>query len=113
MSGPPQPKVFREKRAPKPMQRKPMKRTKSKSKAEFHPSVRAEVERRSGGKCEAQTGQCTHRATILHHRRRRSQGGSGDADNALYVCNPCHLYIHANIEESARNGWLVIARCAM
>jgi hypothetical protein len=49
----------------------------------------------------------------LHHRRRRSQGGSGDADNALHVCNPCHLYIHANIEESARNGWLVIARCAM
>jgi len=89
------------------MRRTAMKRNPSKSKAEFHPSVRAAVERRSLGWCEADAPGCTRRATVMHHRRRRSQGGAADAENALHVCNPCHLFIHANVELSVSRGWLL------
>lgn len=86
-----------------------MKRKPVKSKAEFHPSVRAEIERRSGGKCEAGTPDCTKRPTVIHHRRRRSQGGTGDVENGLHCCNSCHLFIHANVELSVRSGWLLLS----
>lgn len=86
-----------------------MKRKPVKSKAEFHPSVRAEIERRSGGKCEASSPDCTHRAVLIHHRRRRSQGGSAEPGNGLHCCNPCHLFIHANVELAIRNGWLLLS----
>lgn len=87
-----------------------MKRKPVKSKAEFHPAVRSEIERRSGGRCEAAAPGCSGRAVLIHHRRRRSQGGSAEPSNGLHCCNSCHLFIHANVELSVRNGWLLVSR---
>lgn len=110
MSGPPRPKS--PPKGPKvrqPLKRTAMKRKPVKSKAEFHPSVRVAIALRSRGKCEACAPGCTRRATVIHHRRRRSQGGGADVDNGLHVCNPCHLFIHANVELAIRNGWLLLS----
>jgi len=77
----------------------------SKSPNEFSPEVKAEAERRSGGICEARTPVCTTRATRHHHIRLR-RCGDNSASNDLHVCDPCHLYIHANPEISYDADWL-------
>ena len=84
-----------------------MKRTSGKSKTDFHPSVRAEIERRSGGQCEARTPHCTGTAVHIHHRRRRGRDGAEDTENGLHVCSPCHTYIHQVGREAYLKGWLV------
>jgi 5-methylcytosine-specific restriction endonuclease McrA len=35
-----------------------------------------------------------HRPSHIHHRKYRSRGGSNDLVNLLYVCQPCHQFIH-------------------
>lgn len=74
---------------------------------EFSAAVKALVIKRSGGRCEAGTPVCTKRAVLFHHRKRRSQGGKGTAENALHACTPCHLYLHANLPEAYANGWII------
>lgn len=73
------------------------------------PKVRAEVEERSGGRCEMPTlaVRCPMRATHMHHRKMRSQGGDHSAANLLHLCGFHHDYIHAHPAESYANGWLV------
>lgn len=90
-----------------PLKRTPFKRKPSKSKGEFSPEVRAAVERRSGGMCEAGTAICRKQAAHIHHIRRRSQGGKGTLENALHVCNICHTWIHDHPAESEARGWLL------
>lgn len=94
------------KRSATPMRRTQMKRKPSKSKAEFPPDVREAVARRSLGHCEAQTEVCWGTATMIHHIRRRSQGGTGTFENALHVCAPCHDWIHLHPATSRERGWL-------
>jgi len=88
-----------------PLRRTPIRRS-STSKADFHPSVRHEIARRSKGRCEAGTPDCVGRATMIHHIRRRSQGGKGTVANGLHVCAPCHTFIHDHPWLSAEAGWL-------
>ena len=75
------------------------------------PKIRAQVEYRSNGWCEAWIeGVCPshfHRATQLHHRRTRSQGGQHTPENLLAVCNAAHDHIHAHPAESYEAGWLL------
>lgn len=94
MAGDPRPKTPRPKKS-------------RKSEAEFSPEVRAQVERRSLGLCEVQEVGCWGRATMMHHIRRRSQGGGGTIENALHVCPPCHQWVHQHVTESEERGWLV------
>lgn len=90
------------------LRRVAMKRHPSKkSKAEFSPEVREQVERRSGGRCEAGVpGVCWGKAVLMHHIRRRWHG-EGTAENALHLCTACHTYIHSEVAESETNGWLI------
>lgn len=90
-----------------PLRRTPFKRKPSKSKGEFSPAVRAEIERRSGGKCEACTPICRSKAVHIHHIRRRSQGGKGTVANGLHVCSICHTWIHDHPKEAEARGWLL------
>jgi 5-methylcytosine-specific restriction endonuclease McrA len=47
------------------------------------------------------------RATVLHHKLRRSQGGGNDDENLARLCAPCHSNIHMHPEDSYREGWMV------
>jgi hypothetical protein len=55
-------------------------------------STRAAVPNRSGGRCEM----CGQRATNMHHRKNRSQGGRWSPANILHLCGSgvvgCHGY---------------------
>ena len=50
-------------------------------------NTREAVPGRSGGRCEW----CKRRrATEMHHRKNRSQGGEWNPANILHLCNECH-----------------------
>lgn len=65
-------------------------------------ATRAEVARRSNGRCEI----CRRRADHMHHRKLRRHGDHSAA-NLLHLCFRCHAWIHANVAESYERGWLV------
>ena len=81
-------------------------RWKGRKSATWHRS-RVWVEGRASGLCEARTPDCTGRGAHAHHMRMRSQGGSDGTENLLWVCPPCHAWIHAHPAESYRLGLLV------
>lgn len=86
------------------MRRKP---TRNASKIEFSPAIKAEVDRRAGGRCEAKTHVCTGRITTHHHRQMRGQGGMGTLENCLACCHACHVEIHKDTKKSYEMGWLI------
>ena len=47
----------------------------------------------------------------IHHRVRRSQGGTNDTSNLITVCGSgtqgCHGEIHSHVADSRDNGWLL------
>lgn len=57
-------------------------------------AMRPLVRRRSHGHCEARLPGCRRRATCVHHRKRRSQGGDNSLENLLDLCARCHRVIH-------------------
>ncbi len=65
------------------------------------------VERRSNGWCEIAHLNCSGRATEVHHRLMRSQGGGHDVDNLLHLCGAGHRFVHDNPEHSYGKGWLL------
>lgn len=73
----------------------------------FPEQVRMFVRRRSGGRCEVASRHCTGDASHFHHRKLRRHKDHSSA-NCLYVCAPCHRYIHDQMGEAAYlMGWLV------
>lgn len=71
------------------------------------PDTRAEVQRRSGGYCEARvTRACTGVAVHVHHRKLRRHGDHRPV-NLMHVCLVCHDRIHARPQRSYDHGWLV------
>jgi len=68
--------------------------------------ARQSVMARSDGFCEVRTPMCDARANQVHHIKRRSQGGPDEPGNLLATCASCHDWIHANVAESKRRGWL-------
>ena len=65
------------------------------AKAVKYAQARAEVIERSQGRCEAAVeGVCRGPGTQAHHIRRRSQGGTDDPSNLLWVDGACHTEIH-------------------
>ena len=89
----------------KPLQRKPMRRHHAPG---IPPKIRAAVERRSHGLCQAMLEGCTVVATDVHHRKMRSQGGEHTLDNLVHLCHRCHIVgIHHNTGWAYLHGWLV------
>lgn len=70
--------------------------------------VRAEVLLRSRGRCEARgfSPLCTGYGTQAHHIVRRSQGGTNDPANLLWVDAACHVAIHHHPAAAMRAGFL-------
>jgi len=91
-----------------------MKRTPLRRRRKARPDLdaaREVVRARAAGRCEALGPVCDgfggwYYHGEAHHILRRSQGGKDDASNLLWVCPPCHRYIHANPSESFDRGWL-------
>jgi hypothetical protein len=83
------------------MKRKP--RSRRSSAKEFSDSTKLQVFRRYGGKC----GMCGGPPEEYHHRKMRSQGGTGEYANCLLVCHRCHRQIHDNPDWAYRHGLLV------
>lgn len=70
---------------------------------------------RVNGLCEADSPVCPgrpHRGDQAHHRRLRSQGGTDDPTNLLWVCTLAHDYIHRHPAESYDRGWLLRAEAS-
>jgi hypothetical protein len=42
----------------------------------------------------------------VHHRRKRSQGGSDSFANLVTLCSACHDWVHANQVPARQQGWL-------
>lgn len=63
---------------------------------------------RSGGRCEADgfSPYCSGVGTEAHHVVRRSQGGSNDPSNLLWVCAADHQRIHQYPEAARQRGLL-------
>ncbi|MBC9819455.1 HNH endonuclease [Nocardia farcinica] len=65
------------------------------------------VDTRCGGRCE----RCGQPGYTIHHRRKRSQGGTWDASNLLALCGSgttaCHGWVEANPRAAHMLGfWL-------
>ncbi len=69
--------------------------------------LRPKVFERANGICEVKVPCCIGKATVVHHLRRRSQGGDNSLGNLKACCDPCHRYIHANIAWAYANGHLI------
>ena len=106
------------------MKRTPIARTSTKRAARnatgAMSAARGEVMDRARGRCEYLIGppapdetltyRCASRATEVHHRLRRSQGGTDTPDNLVALCHDCHhVRVHGHPEAAFTAGWLVHA----
>lgn len=77
---------------------------------DFSPAVRALIMERDGHRCVV-CGRFLGEVANIHHRRLRSQGGTGAAENGITVCGSgtmgCHGKIHQHIATSRSAGLIV------
>lgn len=67
-------------------------------------STVAEIRSRDGDRC----ARCGATANLhVHHRVRRSQGGTDDDFNLITLCQKCHGYVHHNPYAARRLGLLL------
>lgn len=73
-----------------------------------------EVKARSAGRCEARIENSSVLCLVwgyeVHHKRRRSQGGTNDLNNLIYACIPCHRWIHEHPADAAALGLLTMGK---
>ena len=93
--------------APKPPARRRRMAARSEKRQAFEDElteVRPLVEARSRCVCECGCGRA---AEAIHHRLRRSQGGTNELENLAHLAHVCHRRVHANPAESYANGMLL------
>ncbi len=93
-----------------PLVRVPFRRKKSKRQIAYDEefrSMRPLVLHRDGYVCQANLRSCTIRATVVHHRKLRSQGGKNTLANLVSLCVNCHTEIHTKVAWALEGGWLV------
>ena len=82
----------------------PKKSERQKDYAEEFQIARKAVMARCRGVCE----RCGEQPAVhVHHRLRRSQGGSNDIGNLAALDDACHRAIHDNPKLSYEVGWLL------
>lgn len=56
---------------------------------------------------------CGGEASDVHHRKVKGMGGTGDEDlkygfeNLISLCRACHFYVHSQVADSYKTGFLV------
>lgn len=70
-------------------------------------ATKTAVADRSNGWCEIVHLDCTGRASEIHHRLTRSQGGGHELVNLLHLCAAGHRFVHAQPKLSYERGWLL------
>lgn len=93
----PIPKVFKPKKATRPLSKRG--RARDRARVDLADSVPI-VQARSRGTCEAAGDKCTQRATVIHHKAGRVGPDAHHPDRLMHICEPCHLDIHANPQRS-------------
>lgn len=73
-------------------------------------AARTDAIAKAGGRCRVGQHGCSGQAEHVHHIKRRSQGGGNELNNLLVCCHVCHGWIHANVAEAAKHGWLQILK---
>lgn len=68
-------------------------------------AMRRVVKQRSEGMCEYPG--CPLVASVVHHRKRRSQGGTNELVNLMHLCRADHIIIHSNPARSYGQGHLL------
>jgi hypothetical protein len=100
------------KRGDATLERKPMKRQRSSKVIKFANGLdkaTPALVARCNGWCEAGFPPCKIVGSHRHHRQLRSQGGTNDLSNLLYVCEHCHTYGHHFPDFARRVGFIVPA----
>lgn len=102
----PIPKVFKPKKATRPMPKRG--RARARAAVDLAESIPV-VQARSRGYCEARTDECKGWATQYHHRAGREFDGCHDARYLLHVCGTgtfdgCHGVAHNRGDWSKRHG---------
>lgn len=96
---------------PNRMRSKPAARRSKSRAAKAYAVARGDAMLRAKGRCEARCSpRCRIYGSQAHHKLRRSQGGADTADNLLWVCDPCHRWIHDHPARSFELG-LLVRRC--
>lgn len=79
-----------------------------------HSTIKWETARKAAlARDEERCRRCLRSATDVHHRKPKGIGGTSDEErafglaNLVSLCRECHNRVHANPEESYREGWLV------
>ncbi len=71
------------------------------------PLVKSAIRERAGERCEARIDPvCRGNGSQAHHVTRRSQGGTNEPANLLFVCLWCHEWIHRHPAEARERGLL-------
>jgi 5-methylcytosine-specific restriction endonuclease McrA len=71
-------------------------------------AVRAAVQKRSHGRCEARfSPDCAQVASEIHHKLRASHGGEATMLNLVHTCGVCHRAIHAYPASAYSLGLLI------
>jgi hypothetical protein len=97
------------KRSPLKRSRKPLRRQSKRRRAERGPRARciATVRQRAKGFCQAGCPKCAWLGMDAHELLPRSQGGDPlNPDGCIWVCRPCHLWIHAHPAKAYALGLL-------
>ena len=80
-----------------------------KTKNRIPEEIKEVVRERSDYTCEAMIPEagCEWKATDMHHRQMRSQGGQHTVQNIVFLCRPCHHWTHLHPAISYTSGVLV------
>lgn len=79
------------------------------SKARFRIRIPRRIVRdRANGLCERCGSELLRQDHTHHHRVLRRHGGHDSVENLLYLCIPCHRWIHRNERFALSRGWVVV-----
>ncbi len=69
--------------------------------------TREALRERANGRCERCRRRDYEVRCDAHHRKLKSQGGTDDLQNLLYLCRSCHHWAHTHRDVARTEGWII------